>query len=365
LSGRLVSRREALARFASFLAASPLLRAQAPPRLIGEPPGRIAPADELVNTFEFEAMAERKLDDATFAAIAGSEREGLDRITFRPRLMVNTLKLDLTAELFGEPIFAPIVAGPISRQQRFHPEGELATVRGASATKTPMVVADRSDAPVERIAAKAEIPLWYQVYPEPDLAGLVGRIKKAVAAGCKAVVVTVGTPYQPAGAKGYPRLDHLTPMGDPALGWPYLDQIREKCAIPVLLKGILDPGEARTAVERGFDGVIVSNHGGRFLDGLADPITMLPEIAEAVGGRIPILIDGGFRRGGDVLKALALGARAVLLGRPIAWGLAAYGAEGVQAVLGLMQNELARDMAMFGAVNLEDIRREFVTIHDR
>ena len=365
MSRRPFSRRQALAGFGSLLAASPLLQAQQSPRLIGEPPGRIAPLEELINTLEFEAMAERKLDSAAYTAIAGGDRKGFDRITFRPRLMVNTLNLDLSTELFGETMFAPIMVGPASRQKRFHPEGELAMARGASAAKAAMVVADRSDAPVEEIARQTETLLWYQVYPEPAAGDVLARIRQAVKAGCKAVCLTVGTPYQPGGADGYPRLSEPAAMGNPALNWAYIERVRQKITVPLLLKGIMSPDEARTAVEKGVQGIVVSNHGGRFVEGLADPITVLPAIANAVGEQVPILIDGGFRRGSDIVKALALGASGVLIGRPVLWGLAAYGADGVRTVLELLQTELARDMAMCGAVNAGALSREFVKIDRR
>jgi 4-hydroxymandelate oxidase len=332
--------------------------------LVGEPPGRIAPHGELVNTFEFEAMAERKLDSATFAAIAGSDRKAFDRITLDQRLMVSTIGLDLSTDLFGDTLFSPILVGPTSHQKRYHPEGELAMARGASAGKAAMVVAGRSSYRIDEIAAQAHTPLWYQVYPGPDAAATAASVKQAVSAGCKAVCITVGTPYQ-AGGAGAPSLSQLPLMGNPGLDWAYIDRLRQGITVPVLLKGIMSPGEAQTAVERGVQGIVVSNHGGRFVTGLAQPISVLPAIADAVGQKIPILIDGGFRRGSDILKALALGARAVLLGRPALWGLAAYGADGVQAVIELLQTNLAGDMTMIGAPNLKAITRDMVRIHRR
>jgi len=356
------SRRRAVAGFASWLAASPLLRGQ---QVSGEPPGRIAPPQELVNTFEFEAMAERKLAPPVFAAIAGGDRAAFDRITLRPRMMVNSLNLDLTAGLFGERLFAPILAGPASEQKQFHPDGELAMARGASAAKTLVVVSSRSSYPVEKIAAQSKGPWWYQDYPEGDAEAVRTRVQHAVDTGAKAVCITVGTPYQPAGAGGVPKPAHLVPMGNPGADWKLIDRLRQGIRVPVLLKGIMTPEEARTAVERGIQGIVVSNHGGRFSTGLATPIEALPSIVDAVGGRVPVLIDGSFRRGTDVIKGLALGARAVLVCRPSLWGLAAYGAEGVQAVLEMLQTELARDMAMCGKVTLQSLDRSLVTIHQR
>lgn len=359
------NRRQALAGFGSVLAASPLLQAQHAPQLIGEPPGRIAPHKELVNVLEFAPMAERKLDSLTYAAIAGGDRAAFDRMTFRQRLMVNTLELDLSTELFGETMFAPILVGPTSHQKRFHPEGELAMARGAAAAKAVLVVAGRSSFPIDEIATQAKGPFWYQVHPEPDAAAVVNRLQQAVKAGCKAVCITVGTPYQPDRAAGPPTVSQPPAMGNPALDWDYINRLRREISVPVLLKGILSAEEAQAAVEKGVQGIVISNHGGRYLPGLVDPISVLPSIADAVGAKVPILIDGSFRRGSDVLKALALGARAVLVARPALWGLAAYGADGVQTVLELLQTELASDMVMIGAVNPKAIARDMVKIHRR
>ena len=351
-----LNRRQALLAYAS-LAGSPLLRAQQQ-QLIGEPPGRIPPSSELVNAFEFELVAQRKLDSATYAEIAGSDRVPMDRITFNPRMMVNTTKLDLTTPLYGDNLFAPILIGPIAGLRRFHLEGELEMMRGASAAKTAMVVADHSSVPgvsMEQLAEQAKTPLWCQIYPGIDASAARNRAVQAVKAGCKGVIVTAGIPYLLAGATG----------ATPLLDWKALDQIRQGIAVPVVLKGIMTPEDAGTAVSHGFQGIVVSNYGGRSIPATAASILALPAIADAVGGKAVILVDGGFRRGSDVLKALALGAQGVLLGRPAVWSLAAYGADGVQNMLQLIQNELARDMMMCGLVNVKSITRAAVTIHTR
>ena len=322
-----------------------------------EPAGRVAPASELVNAFEFEGMAQRKLDSVTFGEIAGGDRKPMDRITFNPRMMVNTTKLDLTTPLFGENLFAPILIGPVSEHKRYHPEGELAMARGAAAAKTAMVVAGHSSYPIDQIAAQSKTPLWYQVYPGPDTKSVRARIDQAVNAGCKVIVITSSVPDRPEGGAGNAR---------PTLvDWGAIDRLRQSITVPVVLKGVTTPGEAQLAISRGFQGIVVSNYGGRSMPGTAAGILALPAIADVVGGKATILIDGGFRRGSDVLKALALGAQAVLLGRPAIWGLAAYGPEGVQDLLRLIQNELARDMVMCGLPNLKAITRAAVTIHRR
>ena len=312
-----------------------------PPSLIGEPPGRIAPARSLANTFEFEAMAQRSLSAAAFAEIAGSERGALERITFRPRMMVNTTHLDLTTELFGQSLFAPILVGPTGGQKRFHPEGELACVRGAAAAKTAMVVSSGASCPMKEIAAQPATTLWYQVHPEADTAAQRRGIDEAVALGCKALCITIG-----------------------GSDWSAIDRLRQGLRIPVVLKGIMSPEEARAAIGKGIDGIVVSSH-GRPESGMAAPIQVLPAIAEAVAGKAPILIDGSFRRGSDIMKALALGARAVMLGRPPLWALAAYGSAGVETMFGMLYAELGRDMAMCGKVNPKALGPDVVKIHAR
>jgi 4-hydroxymandelate oxidase len=342
-----LTRRQVLAGGGSLAAARPLLRAQ---KLAGEAPGRIPPVQDLLNAAEFEAIAQRKLDSQTFAEIAGSERSAFERITFRPRMMVDTTKLDLTTELFGQSLFTPILVGPTSQQKRYHPEGELAMARGASAAKAIMVVADRSSYPIDQIAAQAKTPLWYQAYLEPDINEVRSRVQAAVSAGCKVVCITVGAEQSP-----------LTAGSD----WRAIDRLRQGIGVPVVLKGVMSPEDATKAVAMGVQGIVVSNYAARAIPGVASPIELLPSIADAVGGKVSILIDGSFRLGSDVLKAIALGAQAVLLGRPALWGLAAYGAAGVQNVIELIQSEFARDIAMCGRVDIKSVDRSMVRIHKR
>jgi 4-hydroxymandelate oxidase len=261
--------------------------------------------------------------------------------------------------------FAPILVGPASHQGRFNVHGELATAGGASAAKSAMVLADRSDHPVDAVAAQTESGCWYQVYPEDDSTAVIQRVRAAVSAGCKAVCLTVGAPTQPAEGSVYPKLNELTSFSSQAVDWEVVDRIRQATDVPFLLKGVMNPAEASEATDRGVSGIVVSNHGNRFLAGSAEPVEVLPSIAEAVGGRVPLLLDGGIRRGSDVLKALALGATAVFVTRPALWGLAAYGSDGVQTVLEMLQTELGRTMTMIGAVNPQGIQREHVRIHSR
>lgn len=356
-----VTRRRALRTFGLWMAASPLLEAaDKSPKLIGEAPGRITPPDELVNVFEAEAMAKRLLPDALFAKIAGTHHDAFDRITLRPRMLEPTRNMDLTVDLFGEKLFAPILAGPASRVERFHTGGELALVRGAASTKTVVVLSSASSQPLDKLAAEAKSGAWLQVYPETDMTPVLSRVAHAAQAGCRAVCVTVGTPYRPTAFIGAPNPAKLAVCAKPDMNWSVVDQVRQAAKLPVVLKGIMSPEEARTAVERGVEGIIVSNHGGRFVQGLATPIEVLPEIVDAVSGKIPVLMDSDIRRGTDIVKALALGARAVLVARPVLWGLAAYGEAGVRTVLEMLQGETARTMALCGKPNLATLDRSLV-----
>ncbi|HXJ39783.1 MAG TPA: alpha-hydroxy-acid oxidizing protein [Bryobacteraceae bacterium] len=307
-------------------------------QIAAEPPGRIAPVEELINTYEIGAMAQRRLDSATYALLAGGDRRVFDRITFRPRLMVNTTGLDLSLDLFGQKHFAPIILGPVSRQKRFHPEGELEMARGAAAAKAAMVISADSSFPLDQIAPLAKAGAWFQMNLGSDMAA----VTQASATGCKVLCVTFGA----AGAD-----------------WKFVESLCKSLKIPVVVKGVMSAGEAEAAIASGAQGIIVSNYSEAGVPGQAEALEALPAIADAVHNRIPVLVDGGFRRGSDVLKGLALGAKAVLVARPATWGLSAYGAPGVQRALEILQTDLARDMAMCGKPNLAALDRTVVRMH--
>jgi 4-hydroxymandelate oxidase len=290
------------------------------------------PVDELVNTLEFETAAQQKLDPGTFALISGSDRKPFERITLRPRMMVNTTKLDLRLNLFGTDMLAPIIAGPISDLKRFHAEGDTALYKGASDAKAVFIVTEKAEFP----ASKAD--WWYQVSPRPDAA----RIEKAATAGAKALVVT---------------------LADTGTDWNAMDNLRRGMKLPVVLKGIMSADEAKDAASKGVQGIVVSNYTGTSAPGLASAMEVLPGIVDAVAGRIPVLVDGGFRRGTDVMMALGLGASAVLVARPVAWGLSGYGDVGVRTVLEMLQTELGRTMGMCGKPTLKSIDRTVVKVH--
>ena len=313
-------------------------------------PPRLPRRDELVNTLEFEEAAALALPPPVFATIAGSNRAAFDRMTFRPRALVPALDMDLGVQLLGETLFTPIVVGPVADQRRYHADGELATARGAAAAHTVMIVSSRSSVPIDQIAAQANTPLWFCVDP-----GVTARqqIARAVGAGCKAVFVAAGQSDQPG-----PRARAT------AIDWKAIEGIRRAVEVPVVIKGVMTPQDARTAIDAGMHGVVVSDYGATAA-GKPAPIEALGSIGEVCAGKAAVLIDGGFRRGSDITKALALGAQATLLARPVMWGLAAYGAAGVQAVLELLQSDLGRTMGALGAPNLKSLNRDMVRIHRR
>jgi 4-hydroxymandelate oxidase len=316
--------------------------------------GQMPLSSDLANVFEMRDVARRKLPDDVYSMIAGTDRRAFDRMTFRPRLMTNVVKLDLSLKLMDEELFAPILVGPVSNQATFHADGELAMVRGASAAKSVVIVSSRSSRKLPEIIAAAKTPPWFQVYADPDFDVTVAAAQSALEAGCRAVCLTVGVhPLKPGSGVNW------------KADWSAVSQLRKSLKAPLLLKGIMSSEEARLAVSRGVDGIIVSSHGGMYTTGFAEPIEMLPSIVAAVNGKVPVLIDGSFRRGTDILKALALGAKAVLLARPPVWGLAAYGADGVQRVLEMLQTELARNMALCGKPDLKSLDPSLVRIHRR
>ena len=340
-----VDRRESLRRFRAFVAGSPL--AQGEPGGGAPPSDRLAPVLELLNAPEFEAMARLVLPPARFAAISGGGRTSFDKMTFRQRLMVYAMDLDLTTRLFGHDMFAPIIVGPVANQGDLHPDGELATARGASAGKAVMVASRQSSHSVDEVVAASDEPVWYQLYA--DSGGLAQDAARAVDAGCRAVCVTVGVSS-----------DRRPVPTD----WDAIAGLAQAVDVPVVVKGIMNVGDAETVLAAGAQGLVVSNHGG-LVEGGSLAIDVLPAVADAVAGRAPVLVDGSFRRGTDVLKGLALGATAVLVARPPMWGLAAYGAEGVQTVVEILQTELARNMAASGRPTISMIDRALVRFDSR
>ncbi len=358
MSDHKVSRRQALgsvgAIVAGTVAGSKIASGQGPrERAPWEPPVlvRVAPREEIVNILEFEDEAKKKLQPATFALIAGGDRALLDRITLRPRMNIPTTDMNLSVTLFGETHFTPIIVAPIADQKRFHPDAELATAKGAAAGKALMIVSSRSCVPLADIAAVAKPSFWYQVYATDSAAK--SQVQDAIKAGAKAIVITVGASHAANGARS---------ATASSISWSAVDAIRQGVSVPVIVKGIATPAEAAAALQHNVQGIVASNFGG-LLTNKDAMILALPNIIDAVGGKVPVLTDGSFRRGTDILKALAFGAQGVLLGRPVMWGLAAYGEAGVRSVVEMAQTELARYMGMCGKPNLKSLDRTAIKVH--
>ena len=344
-------------------------------------------SDEVgLNLADVAEAARRRLDPVHwdfFAGGAGDERTlraneaAFGRRWLRPRVLRGVGERDLRVSLFGSPLSMPVLIAPTAFHRLAHPDGEVATARAAADAGTVMVVSMAATRSVEEIAA-AGGPLWFQLYPQPDLGFTTTVVRRAVAAGCRALVVTVDSPVfgrrerdlrhgfvdLPPGMVCENMRDASGRVRDiemnARVSWELVSVLRRLTTVPILLKGVLHPEDARLAVEHGVDGVLVSNHGGRQLDGVTATLDALPAVVAAVDGRLPVLVDGGLRRGTDVLVALALGATAVLVGRPVLWGLAVAGAAGVRHVLDLLRADLDRALALVGVARPGDLSADLV-----
>jgi 4-hydroxymandelate oxidase len=337
-------------------------------------------AAEPLNLFDYEALAEAKLpgplwdffvDGAGDGITLAENRRAFDRIAIRPRMLVDVTRIDITTSLLGAAVDAPFLIAPCGPHAAAHPHGELATIEGAGRAGVGMVATSGSNRTIEAIAAAASHPLWMQLYLFPERRRSEALVRRAEAAGCRAIVLTVDSPRfgrkertlrseddfdwpDAANLAGLPPPTANPPRGAPAT-WADVDWLRAITTLPIVLKGLLTAEDAALAVEHGVAGVVVSNPGGRQLDGVLASIDALPGVAAAVAGRCEIYVDGGVRRGTDVLRALALGARAVMIGRPALWGLAVGGSDGVFDVLEMLKSELALAMALCGRPSLASI----------
>nr|WP_090947127.1 alpha-hydroxy acid oxidase [Nonomuraea jiangxiensis] len=303
------------------------------------------------------------------------------RLGLRPRVLRGAVKLQTSLTLLGSRAAMPVLVAPTAFHRLAHPEGERATARAVAAAETIMIVSMAATVAIEDVAAAAPgAELWFQLYLEPDLVFTEQLVRRVAAAGCRGLVVTADSPALGRRERdlrnGFDDLpEHLCcenlrdrAHGDrvrpvvlsPELMWEHLDRLRELTELPIVLKGVTHPADALLAIEHGVAAIMVSNHGGRQLDTVPATIDLLPEIAAAVGGRVPLLLDGGIRRGTDVLKALALGAAAVAIGRPVLWGLAADGERGVTSVLGLLRAEVEHALTLCGCASIHDLDPEWV-----
>jgi 4-hydroxymandelate oxidase len=298
--------------------------------------------------------------------------EAYQRIRLKPRVLVDVSNVDTSVTLFGQQHPFPILLAPTAAQKLTHSEGELATVRGAGATGTTMVMSTFSNTSLEDAAAIAKSPLWLQLYAQTDRGFTRELVQRAEASGYQALCLTIDTPTIGARSReeraavtlgALPNLKGLKDLGsviDPTLSWKHIEWLLSFAKIPLLVKGVLNPDDADCAVKAGVAGIIVSNHGGRNLDTLPATIDALPHVADRVAGSVPIFVDGGIRRGTDVMKALALGANAVLIGRPYLYGLGAAGEAGVARVVALLQREFQMAMMLTGRTSAGRIDRSVI-----
>lgn len=386
---RSLRRREAFLALCGFLAGSPLARGQ---QDTFRDHSRVPGIDELITAFDFEPVAYAKIPRDAFDYTAQGvdseftlrrNREAFEWVKIVPKSIVDVASVQTETEILGTKLAFPIMIAPTAGQGQLHPQGEVAMIQGAgAASATPMIVSNNSSTPLDKIAAAAKCPMWFQLYPRQQVDASRELVEGAQAAGARAIVVTVdqqasyyerqlhnrrlasvssaarrtSTRGQPTGQSNPYRILDTRLWYD----WTLIDQIRPFVKVPLLIKGVLTAEDAKACVEHGVDGIVVSNHGGRSLDYGPSTLEALPEITSVVKGRVPVLIDSGFRRGSDIFKALALGATAVCVGRVSRWGLAAYGAPGAQRVLEILQNELTMTMAQAGRPTLKSIDQNAV-----
>jgi len=381
--GRLRARRQLL----RWMALSPLAAAAFPDRVLwaGAPPeASLASASEAPNVFALEDVAREKLDtDAYQFLSSGSDdlrtlkanRDAFVRLQIRARRLVDVRQVDTGLELLGERLGSPILIAPIGLLSLYHPDAEAPVARAAAARGHRMIASTLTNLPIGEIARAGGRAPWFQLYPTGDREVTMRLIERAEAAGCPVLALTTDVPAPGnretqsnviqrilSGDLPLGNFESLpSPLFDAGLTWEAVDWMRKRTRMKLVLKGIVRGDDARRAVEHGVDALIVSNHGGRQEESNRSTLESLPEVLEAVGGAMPVLMDGGIRRGTDVFKALAVGADAVCVGRPYAWGLAAFGQAGVERALELLQAELVLAMRLAGTPGLGDIGRDFVT----
>ncbi|MEO6212345.1 MAG: alpha-hydroxy acid oxidase [Vicinamibacterales bacterium] len=348
-----------------------------------------------LNVDEYEQLARERMDRAAYdyyAGAAGDEqtlaenRRAFDRLKLRPRVLVDVSAIDLRTTVAGHAVAFPVLLAPTAFNRLADPQGEMAAARAAGAAGTLMIASTLSTCSLEEIAAAATGPLWFQLYVYKDRGLTRELVARAEAAGYGAIVLTVDTPLLgrrfrdvrngfvlPEGlsianfaaatmdasrwGKHSSFSAYVHDLFDATLSWEAVEWLRSQTRLPLILKGVMTAEDASLAVGAGVQGIVVSNHGGRQLDGVSASIDVLAEVTDAVAGRIEVLMDGGVRRGSDILKALALGARAVLIGRPYLWALAAAGETGVSDVLSLLRDELRLAMALAGRPTIASIDR--------
>ncbi len=358
----------------------------------------VVPPD-VVSAADYERHARARLPDDVWAYIAGAGADGItqrwnrdafDRLKLSGRVLADMAGASTESTLFGKTLATPILVAPVAHQRLVHPDADFATALGASAVSAWMTVSTLASVPLEEIAARADTVLWFQLYMQSTREATLRLVKRAEAAGYAALIVTVDAPVngvrniaQRAGFRlpahvravnvdGAPGpLSRAGPGESPvfkglldhAPTWADLVWLREATRLPILVKGIVHPDDAEQAIACGADGIVVSNHGGRTLDTLPASLDALDVVAARVKGRVPLLVEGGIRRGTDVLKALALGANAVMVGQPILHALAVAGPVGVIHLLTILRAEFEAAMALTGCARISDIGRGVLWEH--
>lgn len=398
-------------RFLQFVAASPLFAATGLPEILqkGGIGGALA-ADIAMNAditspsqafdvFDLERIAMKNLPTAHAAYLATgvesdatirANREGFTKFQIRPRRLVDTTRLDTRVELFGVSWPTPIITDPVSSLGAFNPEGDVAVAKAASAHNHLQIYPTLSTSRIDDVVKARGAPVWFQLYPTVDWNITQTLVRRAEAASCPVVVVTVDNPTSagrvtlargraldtrscadchPVGVSYYygrkPMFDGLdvtmvkTPLAD-NLTWDFVKRLKDTTSMKVMLKGIVTAEDAELSLRNGVDGVLVSNHGGRSEESGRSTIEALPEVVGVIGGKVPVLVDSGFRRGSDIFKGIALGADAVCVGRVYVWGLAAFGQAGVERALDILRSEFEITMRSMGAPSLASMKRGFV-----
>jgi isopentenyl diphosphate isomerase/L-lactate dehydrogenase-like FMN-dependent dehydrogenase len=357
-----------------------------------DPSKLIADPTQALDVFDFEPVMKQNVPPAHFGYMATgvddeltlrANREGFQKFELRPRRLVDVSKVDMSLEIFGAKFDSPIVIAPVGSNRAFHPDAEIAVAKAAKLGNHLQILSTVATTSIEDAIAARGAPVWFQLYTTQKWEVAEALVKRAETAGAPAIAVTLDV-RSSAKWETFVRLrrtdtrdcgschglsDYLSrkpnfsgiELGGVSgtavtnLTWETIKRLRDLVKVKLVLKGILTSEDAKLAADAGIDAIVVSNHGGRVEDGVAGTITVLPEIVEAVGNRMPVLVDSGFRRGSDIVKALALGARAVCVGRPYLWGLGAFGQPGVERVLGLLRFETRNAMQQLGAPSLKDL----------
>jgi 4-hydroxymandelate oxidase len=386
-------------RFMEFLAGSPLL-ASLPSEAWAA--ADLAGPQDALNVMDFEEAARKACPPAHFGYMATgvdddltlkANHEAYQRIQLRPHRMVDVRQVDTRVDLFGTRWDSPVFLCPAGSQRGFHPEGELATARAAGARRNLMALSTVSSTAVEDVNRAYGAPVWYQLYATSKWEVTEKLVKRAEAAGCPVLLWTVDVMAgrnteteartrrtdtrqcsschgqdAPNSLRRKPMFTGIDVTGvtnfSPGLTLETIDRLKKITSMKVLIKGIETREDAQLCCDHGADGIVVSNHGGRAAESGRATIESLPEVVEAVGGRVPVLVDGGIRRGSDVFKALAMGARAVGIGRPYLWGLAAFGQPGVERVIDILRAEFLLTMRQCGARSIDEIKRNSVMWSD-